>query len=68
MISDYIDKVEDVRRRLSNIQSATTALSEALAFSGYDAEEFTGTANLISDNIEVAVNDLCELVNEMTHA
>ncbi len=68
MISEYIDTVEDVTRRLSNIQSAATALSEALAFSGYEAKAFTGAANLISDDIEDAVNDLRDLVNEMISA
>ncbi len=68
MVSDFTDKLEDVRRRLGYLQSTATALAEALAFSGYDAEIFTGTANLISDDIEGVVNELRGLVKEMISA
>ncbi len=68
MSENFTDKLEDARRRLNDIQSTATALSEALAFSGYDAEAFTGAANLISDDIEGVANELNELVNEIIHA
>ncbi len=68
MFDKFTDKVEGVRNRLGDIQSSATALSEALAFSGYEAKAFTGAANLISDDIEDAVNDLRDLVNEMISA
>ncbi len=68
MLEEFTDKLEDVRSRLGDIQSTAIALSEALAFSVYDAEAFAGVANLISDDIESAANELHELVNKMIHA
>ncbi len=68
MNSKFTDTVEAVIGRLSDIQSTAIALSEALAFSGYGGEVFTGAANLISYDIETAVDDLGELVKKMSHA
>ncbi len=68
MNSKFKDKLEGIRSRLSDIQSTAIALSEALAFSGYGGEVFTGTASLISCNIEFAVDDLRELVKKMAYA
>ncbi len=68
MASKFTDKLDDVLVRLSDIQPSALALSEALYHTGYDAEIFTGAANLISDDIEGAVNDLSELAGEMMSA
>ncbi len=59
-------KLDGVLVRLENIQSSAIALSEALYFSGYDAEVSTGAANLIAGNIKGAVNELCNLAEEIT--
>ncbi len=67
MNSNFTDKLEGIRDCLIDIQSTAMALSEALALSGYGGEVFTGTANLISYDIESAVNDLGELAKAMAH-
>ncbi len=68
MASKFTDRLDNVLVRLSDIQSSALALSEALYHTGYDAELFTGAANLISNDIEGAVNDLSELAEEMMSA
>ncbi len=68
MNSNFTNKLEGIRDRLRDIQSTAIALSEALAFSPYGGEVFTGTANLISYDIETTVDDLGELAKAMAHA
>ncbi len=68
MESKFTDKLDGVLVRLDNIKSSAIALSEALYFTGYEAEVFTGAANLIADNIEGAVKDLSSLAGEMVSA
>ncbi len=68
MASKFTDKLEDVRNRLGDIHSSAEALREALNFSEYEPETFTGAANLIADDIEGVTNGLRELVREMISA
>ncbi len=68
MISNFTDRLEDIRNRLNDIQSSATALSEALTFSAYESDVFTGAANLITDDIEGTVDKLRELINELASA
>ncbi len=68
MASKITDKLDGVRVRLNDIQSSALALSEALYHTGYDAELFTGAANLIADDIEGAVKKLSNLAEEITSA
>ncbi len=68
MESKITDKLDCVLIRLNDIQSTATALSEALYFSEYESEVFTGAANLIANDIEGAVNELCSLAEEITNA
>ncbi len=68
MASKFTDRLDNILVRLNDIQSSALALSEALYHTGYDAEIFTGAANLISDDINGAVNDLSKLAGEMMSA
>lgn len=67
-MSIFTDKVEAVRNRLKDLQSSAEALREALAYSEYEPETFTGAASLIADDIGGAVNDLSSLAEEMIRA
>ncbi len=68
MVSKFTDKLEDVRNRPGDIHSLAEALREALNFSEYEPETFTGAANLIADDIGDMANDLRELVRAMISA
>ncbi len=68
MVSKITDKLDGVLMRLDDIQSTAIALSEALYFSGYESEVFTGAANLIAEDIKGAVNKLSNLAEEITNA
>ncbi len=65
MESNLTDKLDGVLMRLSDIQSSAAALSEALFYTGYEPEMFTGAASLIANDINGAVNDLSKLAEEM---
>ncbi len=68
MVSEFTDKLEDIRNRLGDIKSSAEALREALNHSEYGPETFTGAANLIADDIEGAANELRNLVKGMISA
>ncbi len=68
MSRKFIDKVEDVSWHLQQIQSAVITLREALSYSCSDCSVFSGAANLIADDIEVAASDLSKLVEKMISA
>ncbi len=68
MASKITDKLDDVLVQLDNIKSSAIALSEALYFTGCEAEVFAGAANMIVNNIKYASSDLCKLAEEITNA
>jgi len=68
MAGKFTDKLENVRGRLQDIQSSAETLREALYYSQYDCGVFTGAANLIVEEIEVAANELRDVVKEMLSA
>ncbi len=68
MESKFTDKLDDVLVHLSDIKSSAIALSEALYFSGYESEVFSGAAALIANSIKGTTNDLCKLAEEMLKA
>jgi len=68
MAGKFTDRLDNILVRLSDIQSTATALSEALYFTGYEPEMFTGAASLIANDINGAVNDLSKLAEEMMSA
>ncbi len=68
MESKITDKLDSALVRLSDIKSSAIALSEALYFSGYKSEVFSGAAALIAKDIEGAANELINLAEEMISA
>ncbi len=68
MESKITDKLDSALVRLSDIKSTAIALSEALYYTAYESEVFSGAAALIANNIECASGDLCKLAEEITNA
>ncbi len=66
MESKFTDKLDGVLVHLNDIQSSAISLSEALYFSGFDAEVFTGAANQIAGNIKGTISKLSNLAEEIT--